>query len=124
MVDKNNILLKLYYDTKLPKTYGSIQGLLQNGQKLHLPITQNDIIILLKNQKAYTLHKITKKIFLCRKITASKPGVIASCGLADMLLLSRYNNGYKYTLVFIDVISRFAHAIPLKRKDANTVHNA
>ena len=71
-------------------------------QKFHPSVTQNDVINFLKNQKAYTLHKITKKKFLCRKITASSPGVIASCDLADMSLLSRYSNGYKYILVFVD----------------------
>ena len=67
MVDKNNILLKLYYDTKLPNTYGVIQGLLQNEQKLHLSITRNNFINYLKNQKAYTLYKITKTIFYKEK---------------------------------------------------------
>ena len=62
------------------------------------------------------MHKITNKKFLCRKILAPRPGVIASCDLADMSLLSRYNKGYKYILLFIDVFLRFAQAIPLKRK--------
>ena len=79
---------------------------------------------MLKQQNAYTLHKITRKKFLLRKITTSKSGFIASCDLADVSLLSRNNKEYKYILLFIDVFSRFAQAIPLKRKDANTVHDA
>ena len=41
-----------------------------------------------------------------------------------MSSLSRYNNGYKYILVFVDIFSRFAQTIPLKRKDGNTVPEA
>ena len=58
------------------------------------------------------------------EVIAPKPGIIASADLADLTLLSRHNNGYKYILVFIDVFSRFAQAVPLKRKDATTVHTA
>ena len=43
--------------------------------------------------KAYTLHKIAKRKFLRRKIIALGPGVIASSDLAEMSLLSRFNNG-------------------------------
>ena len=57
-------------------------------------------------------------------IIGPKPFIIANCDLADMSLLSRYDNGYKYILVFVDVFSRFAQTVPLTRKDGNTVHDA
>ena len=85
-------------------------------------ITKNDVINFLKDQKSYTLHKLTRNKFVRRRIVAPKPGIIASADLADMSSLSRYNNGYKYILVFIDVFSRLAQAVPLKTKDANTVY--
>ena len=62
--------------------------------------------------------------FLRRRVLAPKPGIIASCDLADISSLARYNNRYKYILVFVDVFSRFAQTITLKRKDASSVHDA
>ena len=120
MVDKNNILLNLYQDTEKTNSYGSIRGLLQNAKKILPSINRKDVINFLKTQKAYTLHWITNKIFLHRRVIAPKPGIIASCDLADLSSLSRYNNGYKYILVFVDVFSRFV----LKRKDVNRVYDA
>ena len=124
MVDKYNVLLNLYRDVEKPNSYSIIRGLLQNGKKILPSINQKDVINFLKAQKAYTLHRITNKIFLRRRVLVPKPGIIASCDLVDISSLSRYNNGYKYILVFVDVFSRFAQFVPLKRKDANTVHDA
>ena len=124
MVDKNNVLLNLYQDTEKPNNYGSIRGLLQNAKNTLPSINRKDVINFLKIQKAYTLHRITNKNFLRRRVIAPKPGIIASCDLADISSLSRYNNGYKYILVFVDVFSRFTQSIPLKRKNTNTVHDA
>ena len=124
MVNKNEILLNLYQDIKNPNSYGSIQGLLQNAKQILPSIKRDDVVNFLKCQKAYTLHRVTNKRFLRRRVLAPKPGVIASCDLADLTSLARYNEGYKYTLVFVDVFSRFAQCIPLKRKDSNSVHDA
>ena len=125
MVNKNDILLALYQDTINPNSYGSIQGLLQNAKNFLPSIKRDNIVNFLKSQKAYTLHRVTNKKFLCRRVLALKPGIIASCDLADLSSLSRYNKGYKYILVFVDVFSRFAQCIPLKRKDAHhSVHDA
>ena len=82
------------------------------------------LLTFLKCQEAYTLHRVTNKRFLRRRVLAPKPGVIANCDLADLTSLARYNEGYKYILVFVDVFSRFAQCIPLKRKDSNSVHDA
>ena len=121
MVDKNNILLNLYQGGKNPNSYGSIQGLLQNAQK-NLPSINREVIKFLKTQKAYTLHSVTNKKFLRSRVLAPKPGIIASSDLADFSSLARYNKGYKYILVFIDVFSTFVQAVPLKRKDSNYVN--
>ncbi|RWS18333.1 hypothetical protein B4U80_06209, partial [Leptotrombidium deliense] len=44
--------------------------------------------------------------------------------LADMTRVSRQNFGFKYILTVIDVLSKFAFAIPLKSKTPESVINA
>ena len=120
----NHILLKVYEDLSGPHSYGGINGILHEAQKIDPNITRKNVINFLKSQPSYTLHKLTRKNFNRRKIVAPKPGVIGSTDLADMSLLSRYNNGYKYLLVFIDVFSRYAHVIPIKNKTGGVMATA
>ena len=123
MVDtaKEDILLRLYETSNLPHSFGSIAGLLKNAKKEDPSITKREVQEFLQRQRSYTLHKLTRKKFQRRKILSPKPRVIASCDLADLSQLSRYNKGYKYIIVFIDVFSRFAQALPLKQKDGKSV---
>ena len=124
MVTKQELLLRLYETADTPHSFTGIQGLLDHARRFNSNISRNDVKEFLKKQESYTLHKITPKKFTRRKILSPKPGVIASCDLADMSLLSRHNRGYKYILVFIDVFSRFVQVVPIKRKDGITVADA
>ena len=124
MVDKNETLLRLYETSKEPQSFTGIQGLLENARKVDPSISRKDVKSFLEKQDSYTLHKITPKKFTRRKVLSPKPGIIASCDLADMSLLSRYNNGVKYILIFIDVFSRLCQAVPVKTKDGKTIANA
>ena len=124
MVTKNQTLLRVYETSKSPHSYTGIQGLLETARKINPNITRKDVKSFLEKQESYTLHKITRKKFTRRKVLAPKPGVIASCDLADMSLLSRYNNGFRYILIFINVFSRLCQAVPIKSKDGKTMANA
>ena len=124
MVTKQELLKRLYETSKLPHSFTGIRGLLNTAKKYDSTVTRNDVLQFLQNQSSYTLHKITQKNFLRRKILAPKPGIIASCDLADMSKLSKFNEGYKYILIFIDVFSRFAQAVPVKQKDGKTIASA
>ena len=44
--------------------------------------------------------------------------------LADMRSLSQYNDNYNYILTVIDVLSKYAWAIPIKRKTGDFVVEA
>ena len=79
------------------------------------PLKSKKMFSFLKELASYTLHKVTPKKYLPRKIFSLRPRIIASCDLADMSLLSRHNIGYRYILVSIDLFSRFAQVTPLKR---------
>ena len=87
MVNKNETLSRLYETSKTPHSFTGIQGLLKTARKIDPSITRKDVKSFLEKQESYTLHKITRKKFTRRKVLAPKPGVIASCDLADMNLL-------------------------------------
>ena len=52
--EKNQILLKLYQDTKQPNSYGSIQGLLQSAKKIYPSIKRSDITSFKDCKSLYT----------------------------------------------------------------------
>ena len=49
---------------------------------------------------------------------------IWAVNLADMLLISKYNNGMRYLLCAIDIFSKYAWVVPLKDKKRITIVNA
>ena len=102
-----------------PAAFSSIKSLYKSAQEINPNIKIQDIKNFLKGQKSYTLHKSTFKKFPRRKIIAPHPKVIASSDLADMAKLGSHNSGHKYLLVVIDIFSRYAQVIPLKKKTAS-----
>lgn len=67
------------------------------------------------------LHKPVKKVFAKRKIMVLHKDEIWAMDLADMSGLATQNKGFKWILTVIDVLTRYAWAVPLKSKHANVV---
>lgn len=119
---KLTLLNNLYYSIAKPTALSSERKLLNAAKKINPTITNADIKLFLSSQDAHTLHKITPKSFMRRKILSPKPKVIISADLADMSKLSKQNNGYRYIAVFIDVFSRYLQAHLIKRKNAEALY--
>ena len=67
------------------------------------------------------LHKPVKKKFSrCRVISKSIDEIWAA-DLVEMQQFSKWNNGYKYLLMIIDIFSKFGWIIPLKNKNGEIV---
>lgn len=73
---------------------------------------------------ASELHKPVRHNFKRRKIIVNGIDEIWALDLADMQAFSTENKGEKYILTVIDCFSRYAWALPLKDKTANTVLKA
>ena len=74
-------------------------------------------------QLADKLHKpITRKIKK-RKVYSSFKDNIWGADLADMQLLSKFNEGFRCLLCVIDIFSKYAWVIPLKDKKGISIVN-
>ena len=120
-INKDEILSEIYTDISNPASYGSVDKLYRASKIINNKISRNDVKKFLANNRTYTLHRQSRKKFIRRRIFSKHPKHIASSDLADLSLLSRYNNGVKYLLVIIDIFSRFLSVYPLKRKDGQSV---
>ena len=69
-------------------------------------------------QLANELHKPIIKKFDKRKVYSSFKDNIWGVDSADVLLLSKFNKGFRFLLCVIDIFSKYAWVIPLKDKKA------
>ena len=70
---------------------------------------------------AEELHKPIRRKFNKRRVLVSGVDKIWAADLADMKAFSKYNQGYNFILVVIDIFSKYGWTIPLKNKEGKTV---
>ena len=70
------------------------------------------------------LHKPIIRKFNKRKVYSQFKDNIWGVNLADMQSLSRKNKGIKYLLCVLDLYSKYAFVIPLKKKKGISIVNA
>ena len=110
---------KVYFDTSNPGSYGGIKRLSR-----YAPSSYKNAKEWLSEQDTYTLHKPVRRIFPRRKTFAKGINDVFQADLVDMQSLSKLNNGHRFILTCVDVLSKRAFAIPLKDKRSLTIVNA
>jgi len=108
-----------YYSTPQADSFGSIAGLKrQTKSKL------SDITTFLARQDAYTLHKDIRRKFPRRRTFTKGINDLWQMDIVDLSSLAQANDGYRYLLMCIDVLSKYARVVPLKTKSASSVRGA
>ncbi len=92
---------------------------------MNIKIKFRELQDLLKEQKTNQIHKQFRKTqkTLSKIVTYAKDNNW-QIDLSDMSMYSKYNQGYKYILLAIDVFSRKAHAQPVKNKTESSITDA
>ena len=75
-------------------------------------------------QDTYTLHKPIQRNFKRNRVIVGGIDQQWQIDLADMQSLRKFNDGYRYLLVCIDVFSKYAWMIPLKNKSGPSLVEA
>jgi hypothetical protein len=83
----------------------------------NLRISEEAIQNWLEGELAYTIHKPRRKVFPRNPIIATHIDNNWQADLAVMKKYKKFNKGFSYILVVIDVLSRFIWVEPLKSKD-------
>ena len=122
MMDKEDILKKYYFDPKNPAAYGGPEKLLKVLQKKYPGVfTLNYISRWLSNQDAYALQKPVRYRFKTANVRVTSINEQWDVDLLSMLNLSDDNDGVRYVLFAIDILSRKVRVQPLKNKMAKSV---
>ena len=77
-----------------------------------------------KKKLADELHTPIKRNFTRRRVIVNHIDKIWAADLVDMQKFSKWNRGYKYLMMVIDVFSKYGWIIPLKDKKGESVTNA
>ena len=117
-------LKKVYYNTRNPAAFSGLTKFYKSLKSKNIKISHAKVKKWLSSQDAYTLHKGNVNKFKKNKTMSYKVDWLWQCDLADMSNISRQNNGVKFLLVCIDVLSRFLFIRPLKNKTAEAVNKA
>ena len=73
---------------------------------------------------AEELHKPVRRKFERRRVLVNGIDKIWAADLADMTAFSKFNQGFRYLLLVIDIFSKYGWIIPLKNKEGKTVASA
>ena len=116
-------LKKVYYDIGRPGSYESSgrvwTSVKDEGNPLRL--TRKQVRQWLMTQPVYARHLHVNRRFPRQKILVNVMDEQWDTDLMDLHMLSRYNNGFKYIAVFIDLFSRFLWAEPVKAKTGQEI---
>ena len=116
--------MEAYFDVREPGSYGGVDSLYRTMKRKGRPVTYKQVANWLAGQDVYTLHKPVRRRFPRRKTYSRGIDYLWQADLVDVVHLSEQNDGHRYLLTIIDVFSKYAWAIPLKRKDAKSVSDA
>ena len=114
---KGDGISKKYYDPKHPGSFCGVSGFLKNNKN----VNKFRFKEWSEKQNAITQHCCARKRFPRRRVLVFSTGDLFQVDLMDFQSLAPSNNGYRFVLVAIDVFSKFAWAVALKRKTAEEV---
>ena len=117
--------LELTYNT--PKFPGALSG----RQKFYLGLKESgvdtskkEVEDFLTTQDSYTLHYPARRKIKRNRVVVGGSSHLAQVDLLSMVSLSPFNDGYKYIICFVDVLSKFAYCEILKSKKAQDIISA
>ena len=109
----------IYFD---PRHSGSFSGV--NTLRRYSGQNKDSVVDFLSGQDAYTLHKPVRIHFPRRRTYSKGINDLFQADLVDLSSIASHNDGFRYLLNCIDVLSKKAWSLPLKTKSGKEVTSA
>lgn len=118
-------LKRLYHSPNLASSLGGVDALYRyvRNEGRH-QLTRRQIRRWLRGQEAYTLHHPVRYKYNRNRTLVSGIDDQWQADLVDLGSLSKHNDGYRYLLVVIDILSKFAWVRTLRTKTGFEVADA
>ena len=105
-----------------PRTMGGRDRLWNHIRAEHPEISRRDVARALKEDPVSQIHQPLNKRITTRPIVVKDRANVVQIDLVDMQKLAGKNSGYRYFLTFVDLLSKYSAARPLKNKtQANVI---
>ena len=114
--NNSKLLHDLYFSIKSPSAFTNVKALYDAARIQNPTIKYKAVKEWLSQQLSYSLHKPIARKYSTRPVMVYSIDEQWQIDLVDLSKLSRGNKGYKYLMVVIDVLSKFAWVEPLKTK--------
>lgn len=110
-----------YQNPKVAASFGGVNSLYRVAKG---KVSKRTIQNWLSGVDAYTLHKPVRKKFPTNRVIVGSIDQQWQADLADLSSLQNHNQGFRYLLTCIDILSKYAWAIPLKTKGGKEIVKA
>ena len=115
------VLRELYYDSKHPSAYTSVDNVYRVAQKVLPTLKRRDVDTWFQSQLTPTIHKPTRVSFPRNRVLVFNIDDQWQADLVDMSSKAKYNDGYTFILTCIDCFSKYAWAIPIMSKHGTEI---
>ena len=120
----DRLFTSIYKNLDNPASYSGVKRLFDKARSRNPNIKLNDVKKWLSGQNTYTLHRQARKKFLRERVHVYFIDENWEADLCDLTPMQKRNKGYKFLLTCIDVLSKYAWAVPLKDKSTKNVCDA
>lgn len=114
----NRLLERHYYNLNYPESYTTKTAL---EKRFKGEIDKEVIDEWAQSQKTITEYAPSRKTFLRRPTVAHKKDSVWAIDTAFFIPLAKYNRGYKYLVICVDVLTKYVRGVPLKTKKPSEV---
>ncbi|XP_048589481.1 uncharacterized protein LOC116604600 [Nematostella vectensis] len=110
----DKLLQQIYYDPQQPGSLGGVDKLFRavRGEG----VGKERVAAWLRGQPSYSRHKPYLRHYSRQRVIVNGKDQQWQADLVDMQKWKSHNDGYKYILTVIDVLSKYGWAVPLKDK--------
>lgn len=109
----NRVLERHYYNLNYPESYTTKTAL---QQRFKGEIDKRVIDEWSETQKTLTEYAPSRKTFLRRPTVSHKKDSIWAADTAFFIPLAKYNRGYKYLVICVDILTKVVRGVPLRTK--------
>ena len=115
---KKEIILQYLNDARF---IGGRDRVWNHLKKDHPDISRREVAAVLKADPQYQIHMPLKKRVTTRPIIVSDKAKVAQIDLVDFQKVAAQNSGYRYFLSYVDLLSKWCSARPIKNKTQSNV---
>ena len=112
------VLRAIYFNPENPGAYGGVNALYRQVVGV---LSKKQVKDWLSGQNMYTIHEPIRRKFNRRRLLVGRVGQQWQADLVDLQSIYKNNDGYKYLLTCIDVLSKYAWVVPLKNKTGKSI---